>query len=171
MSSKIEFTSKKQSIALLTEMFNKWNDKLAILTDNQASNLSFHANRSIKDDVSHLWLWQRISNARMEAAVTNKSPNLDWWPKKFDPESETDLIKINDWIYQSNKDKPWSNVYNDWKDGFLRLINLANQINENDLLNTSKFPWLKGYPLIAVLFGSYDHHREHFEKLTSDKRE
>ena len=102
----------------------------------------------------------------MEGALNNKTPNLDWWPDEFDPESETDLEKINEWIYEINMKKSWSNVYKDWKEGFSHLISLAEKINENDLLNPDKYSWLKGYPLIAVLQGSYNHHAEHLEKLS-----
>ncbi|MFX1254302.1 MAG: ClbS/DfsB family four-helix bundle protein [Promethearchaeota archaeon] len=165
MSPEIEFKDKKQSIGLLREIFNSWNDQLSKMTENQVVVKRFQSNRSIKDDLAHLWIWQKISVARMEGALNNKSPNLDWWPDEFDPESEADLEKINEWIYEINMKKSWSNVYKDWKEGFSRLISLAEKINENDLLNPEKFPWLKGYPLIAVLQGSYDHHAEHLEKL------
>ncbi len=165
MSPEIEFKDKKQSIGFLKEMFNSWKDQLSKITEDQVVVKRSHSDRSIKDDLSHLWIWQKISIARMEAALKNKNPNLDWWPDEFDPESESDLEKINEWIYETNMKKSWSNVYKDWKEGFSRLISLAEKINENDLLNHDKFSWLNGYPVIAVLQGSYNHHVEHLEKF------
>ncbi|MFX1284191.1 MAG: ClbS/DfsB family four-helix bundle protein [Promethearchaeota archaeon] len=169
MPPEIEFKDKKQSISLLKEIFNSWKDQLSKITENQVVVKRSNSNRSIKDDLSHLWIWQKISVARIEGALNNKNPNLDWWPEEFDPESETDLEKINEWIYEINMKKSWSNVYKDWKEGFSRLISLAEKINENDLLNPEKYSWLKGYPLIIVLQGSYNHHAEHLEKLSYKK--
>ncbi|MFW9856834.1 MAG: ClbS/DfsB family four-helix bundle protein [Candidatus Thorarchaeota archaeon] len=161
----IKFRDKNQSIGLLKEMFNTWKNHLSELTENQAFVKRPYSSRSIKDDVAHLWIWQRISVARIEGALNNKSPDLDWWPEEFDPESEADLEKINKWIYEINREKSWKRVYKDWKEGFSRLISLAEKVNENDLVDTDRFSWFEGYPLIAVLEGSYDHHAEHLEGL------
>jgi hypothetical protein len=35
------------------------------------------------------------------------------------------------------------------------------------LLNDEKYPWLEGSPIVLVLLGTYDHHREHLEDLLS----
>lgn len=32
---------------------------------------------------------------------------------------------------------------------------------------TERLPWLKGYSLAFILVASYDHHQEHFEKLST----
>jgi hypothetical protein len=57
-------------------------------------------------------------------------------------------------------------VHQVWRDGFLRLLELAAAIPEQDLLDTKKYPWLKGYALFDVLKGSYEHHHiDHLEPL------
>jgi hypothetical protein len=156
---------KAQSIALLKDEFERWDSMLANLSDEQAAS-TLYANRSIKDDVAHLWAWQRISVARVEAAVNDSEPNLEWFPAEFTPESEDDLHAINEWMYQISKDIPWSEVYQRWRNGFLRFIDLAEQVPEADLLAVGHYPWLADYPLIAVLEGAYDHHHtEHLGHL------
>jgi hypothetical protein len=37
-------------------------------------------------------------------------------------------------------------------------------ISERDLLDSGRYPWLKGYPLAFILLASYDHHQEHLDK-------
>jgi hypothetical protein len=44
-------------------------------------------------------------------------------------------------------------------------LELAESIPEKDLLEIGKYPWLREYPLSAVLLGSYEHHEEHLEPL------
>ena len=166
MSTETGFTSKKQAMEGLTEIFNIFNEKLSQLNAQQVSNLSVHKDRTIKDDVAHLYMWQRVSIARMEAALKNTEPELGFWPKQFNPESKQDLDSINEWIYLSNIQKTWSDLYKIWKENFLQFLKLAEKIDEKSLLQPSKFTWLKGYPLIAVLYGSYNHHKEHLEKIT-----
>jgi hypothetical protein len=57
-------------------------------------------------------------------------------------------------------------VHQDWRDGFLRFLELGEMIAEKDLLDPEKYPWMKGYSLFVVLQGSYEHHHiDHLEPL------
>jgi len=58
-----------------------------------------------------------------------------------------------------------------WKDGFLRFIELGNEISEKDLLDGDRYLWRKEYSLAFILVASYDHHQEHIEKLIDWLRE
>ena len=164
MTVEITFTNKKQSLDLLTDIFNRWNYHLTRMTEDEVFTRAVHPTRSIKDDVAHVWFWQRLTVARTKAVVNNSTPNFDWWPHEIDRESAEDSV-INEWIFKTYLQKPWSEVYKDWKEGFVQLITLTEQIDEKDLLDPKKFLWLKGYPLIVVLSGSYNHHRIHLEKI------
>ncbi len=165
MVNEVEFTAKQQALTLLNEIFSLWDNKLFNMTEKYVLSTSVHPHRTIKDDIAHLWIWQRVSVARLEAALSEQEPVLDWLPKGLDLESDSDLHQINEWIFDSNKDKSWSEVYQSWRTNFLHLISLSDKIDESTLLESSKFLWLDGYPLIAVLAGTYNHHTEHFEKL------
>ena len=64
------------------------------------------------------------------------------------------------------RDSPWSAVHADWQDGYLRFLDLAEQIPEDGLFDTQRYGWMHGYSLYAVLEGAYIHHHdEHFEPL------
>jgi hypothetical protein len=56
-------------------------------------------------------------------------------------------------------------VYQDWRAGFQRFLELGAAIPETDLVSVGRYAWLEGYALIAVLQGSYEHHQEHAEYL------
>ncbi len=72
---------------------------------------------------------------------------------------------INAVIYAAVKDDPWDLVYARWQAGFEHLLQTASQMNENDLLDSDRYPWMHGYSMADVLIGTYGHHVEHWEML------
>jgi hypothetical protein len=157
---------KAQIIALVKEEFKRWEELLSGLSEQQINTPPDPCELSIKDVVVHLWAWQQRSNARLEAALQRKEPEFPKWPPEFDPEAEGEPDQLNAWIHETYREKPWSSVYRDWKDGFHRLIELGEAIPEKDLLDPERYPLLEGYRLSDVLLGSYEHHHiDHFEHL------
>jgi hypothetical protein len=156
---------KKQILTMLKEEFNRWEELLAGMSEEQITAQHLPSNLSIKDVIAHLWAWQQRSIARLEAALHDKEPEFPRWPAEFDPEQE-DVDQMNAWIYETNRVKPWSRVYGDWRAGFLRFLELGEAIPEKDLLDAGRYPWLEGQPLSIVFVGSYEHHHiDHLEPL------
>jgi len=156
---------KSQFIAALRDVFNRWEQLLAALNEEQITARLPSSRLSIKDVMAHLWAWQQVSSARLEAALSNREPEFPQWLAGLHPESEENRDKYNERIYQDNRESPWSSVHQVWKAGFLRFLELAEAIPEPDLLEVGKYSWLREYPLSAVLLGSYNHHHEHLESL------
>ena len=157
---------KQQILTALREEFNRWEELLASLSEEQITAPHLPSDISIKDVIAHLKAWQQVSIARLEAVQLNKEPVFPDWLAGLDPESEEDRDQFNARIYESYHQQPWLRVHQDWRDGFLRFLKLGEAIPENDLLDTEKYPWLKGYSLLAVLQGSYEHHHDdHLESL------
>jgi hypothetical protein len=157
---------KKQILTMLKEEFNRWEELLAGMSEEQITAQHLPSNLSIKDVIAHLWAWQQRSIARLEAALHDKEPEFPRWPAEFDPETEGEPHQLNAWIYETNRVKPWSGVYGDWRAGFLRFLELGEAISEKDLLDAGRYPWLEGQPLSIVFVGSYEHHHiDHLEPL------
>ncbi len=157
---------KSQMVAMLDEEFHRWEAVLAGMSDAQATAPLLPSDWSIKDVLAHLRAWQQVSIARLEAALDNTEPELPIWLAGLPPDSDEYIEKFNDWIYQAYRERPWANVYQVWREGFLHFLELAQAIPEQDLLEAGRYPWLEGNPLIAVLGGSYNHHHdEHLEPL------
>jgi hypothetical protein len=152
-------------LAALNEQFNRWEKLLASMNDEQINIPLLPSNWSSKDVIAHLWAWQQRSIARVEAARFNRKPEFPKWPPELDPDSEANIDQINAWIYDTCREQPWSKVHRNWKKGFLRFLELGGGIPEKDLLDSGRYPWLKGHPLAFILLASYDHHQEHLEKL------
>lgn len=162
---------KEHILTALREQFNRWEEVLASLGEEQITAPRYDFNWSIKDVMVHLWAWQQISVARMEAAVRNQEPEFPRWLAELDGDWEENARQTNAWIYETYHEKPWPAVYQNWREGFLQLLELGEPISEKELLDGDRYPWLKGYPLAFILVASYDHHQEHLEQLLAALRE
>jgi len=163
---------KDQILTTLKEEFNRWEELLSSLSEEQITNPRLQSNWSIKDVVAHLMAWQQVSIARLEAARFNTEPVLPIWLEGLDPESEENIDQFNARIYETYHQQPWSSVHAGWRDGFLRFLKLGEGIPEDDLVDTKKYPWLKGYALFAVLQGALEHHHDdHLEPLLARIRQ
>jgi hypothetical protein len=156
---------KTHMLAALREEFEHWEKMLASLREEQITTAPQPGELSIKDEVAHLWAWQQRSIARLEAALNNTVPKMPEWLPEITGDGEEDTDQINARIYATYQNRSWSEVYRQWRAGFLRLLELGAMLPEPALLDSSRYAWLGGYSLANVLLGTYDHHQEHLEKL------
>lgn len=157
---------KEHILAALREQFDRWELLLMSLSDEQLNAPHFDLGWSIKDVMAHLWAWQEISRARMEAGVIDQAPTYPKWMASMGEDWEENADRVNALIFEINHNGPWSEVHESWRAGFLRFLELGSLISERNLLDGDLYPWLKGYSLAFILVASYDHHQEHLEKLT-----
>jgi hypothetical protein len=162
---------KQHILAALSEEYNRWEELLAGLSEAQITTAHRPSSWSIKDDITHLWAWQQRSIARLDAARLNREPTFPKWPAAIDPDSEDATDQINAWIYESNQNQSWSQIHQNWSEGFRRFLAGAEAIAEKELLDSGRYPWLNAQPLAFVLIASYDHHHEHLEKVIAWLRE
>ena len=156
---------KQQLLTMLRDVFNHWEKLLAGMPEHEITDPKLPDNWSIKDVVAHLWAWQQRSIARQKAALEDAEPDYASWSTAFGSDPEEDVDKTNAWLYEASRDKPWQGVYSDWRAQFLRLLELAEQMPEKDLLDPARYAWMGGDPLSASLEGTYEHHKEHLEQL------
>jgi hypothetical protein len=159
---------KAHILQLLQEEYTQWEDLLADMSETQLTDTHLPGpppGWSVKDVLAHLWGWQQLSVARAHAALQNSTPAYPQWTEQFGPDPEEDVDRTNAWIYESNRDRPWSSVYADWRAGFGRFVELAAQIPAADLLTPGRYAWMGEYSLADSLQGSYEHHQEHRDAL------
>ncbi|GAP12621.1 DinB superfamily [Longilinea arvoryzae] len=162
---------KHHILAALREVFGQWEDLLDSLSEAQITAPLAPSEWSVKDVIAHLWIWQQRSLARSEAARLDREPVYPDWPVAGDPDGEGGADPVNDWIHATYQDASWASLRQEWRAGFIRLLNSAKQIPERDLLDGSRHAWLNGYSMADVLIGSYDHHKEHLDGLREWLRE
>jgi hypothetical protein len=157
---------KEHILAALREQLERWEELLASLGDEQITAPLLPSSWSAKEVITHLWVWQQRSIARMEAARLNREPQFPRWnPEVEDPDAEGNADPTNAWIYETYHKLPWSEIHQNWREGFLRFVESGEVMAERDLLSADQYPWLEGYSPAFVLVASYDHHQEHIEKL------
>jgi hypothetical protein len=152
-------------LAALREEFDRWEELLMGLSAEQIAAPLLPSAWSIKDVIVHLWAWQQRTIVRMGAALDDREPEFPNWKSGVDPEANVATDETNAWIYEAYRERPWSEVYQNWREGFIRLLEAGERITERDLLDGEKYPWLEGYSLALVLLATYDHHQEHLEKI------
>jgi len=153
-------------LAALREQFDRWEELLTSLSEEQITTPHFDFDWSIKDIMAHLWAWQQISIAQVEGGLRDQQPEFPKWIVESIENWEEDADRVNARTFETQHRKSWSEIYQKWKDGFLQFLELGRQISERDLLDGDRYPWLNGYSLAFILVASYDHHQEHLEKLT-----
>jgi hypothetical protein len=156
---------KEHILAALQEQFGHWEELLASLSEEQITAPQFDSHWSIKDVMAHLWAWQHVSVVRIEGGVLDREPDYPHWILSVGEDWEDNGDAVNALTFERNHHKPWSEIYQNWRNGFLRLMDVAEKISERDLLDGNRYPWLNGYNLASILVASYDHHQEHLEKL------
>lgn len=156
---------KDHILAALQEQFKSWEELLASLSEEQVTAPNFDLGWSIKDVMAHLWGWQQISIGRMEGGLQDREPQFPAWVNELGKVWEEDANQTNARIYEINHEKPWSEIHQNWRIGFLQFLESGNQLTEKNLLDGDKYPWLGGYSLAFILVASYEHHQEHLEKL------
>jgi len=159
--------NKGQILTELAEIFNRWQELLTTLSEEQIIAPQLPDHWSVKDVVAHMWAWQQASVARAKAAVDDREPNYPVWWDIMGPDPEADVDRTNAYLYKINQDKPWSRVYADWKTQFSHYLELTRQIPEKDLIQPGRYTWMGKYALSASSMGSLDHHREHYDTVST----
>lgn len=152
-------------LAALHEQFVSWDRMIAGVSAEQATARNHPDAWSLSDEVLHLWAWQQRSIARLEAAGADREPVFPAWLPGVDPDAEGQADALNAWVIAHYRDRPWPEVYEQWRSGYLRFLELGGALAEADMLDASRYPWLSGYPAVWILLASYAHHQEHWDAL------
>ena len=157
----IQPDGKARLLAALRDEFDQWQAFFSGLTEEQITTPDPTNGLSIQDVVGHLHAWQQLSIARLEAAQRGEEPLYPDWCAGLYPDDEEYIEQFNATIHDTYRRQTWPRVYEGWRDGFARFLELAEAAPEADLTDTARYSWLRGYALIDVLRGLYEHHLEH----------
>ena len=156
---------KDHILTALKEKFMEWQDLLDTLDEEQVLLAEEPGEWSVKDILAHLWAWQQLTQARLKAALQGGEPVFSLWPAELEESADESPDEINAWIYSHYLSTPWPEIRKYWQECFQNILDLAIKLPERELLDSEKYPWLKGYPLVNIFIATYDHHQEHYEKL------
>ena len=158
---------KEHILAAFREQLELWEKLLSSLDEKQFTAPNFDQDWSVKDVMNHLWGWQQITLARMQAAAQGREPEFPAWVTELGTVWQESADQTNAQIYRNFHAQSWSQTYQNWRQGFLDLLEISENITQRDLLDGDLYPWLNGHAPSAYLISSYDHHQEHLEKLSA----
>lgn len=157
------FLDKQELIDLHEREFEAWERLLAGLSTAQIMDPSLPDGLSVKDTMAHLRAWQQRTIALLEAGLHGHEPHFPQWPVELDESESGDAVdRANAWILETHRDRPWADVYQEWRSGFLRFLELLRAIPESDVRPDGKLAWVAEYQPLDIDPNSYDsHHAEH----------
>ena len=157
---------KDELVANLETVFHAWEELLAGKSEAEITARPEPEEWAIRDVIVHLHAWQEISIARLEAALRDTQPHYPAWLGGADPFfAEEHVNDFNARIQETHHGQSWASVHHEWREGFLRFLELAGAIPGATMFDAKRHAWLRGYALSSVLEGSWEHHQEHLAEL------
>lgn len=117
---------------------------------------------TFKDLIAHLTGWRLMTAARLEAGLRDQEPQAPW-PDHFEGGDleEGNVDAINEWFYQTNRDKPLDQVLRESNEAFDRVERAIQELSDEALFQSGRFAWLywtdEGLGP-AVIRGTYSHY-------------
>jgi hypothetical protein len=111
---------------------------------------------TIRDVIAHLTAWRWWSVARLEGAARDEEPTPPWG-EGLNEDDPADVDRINRRFHEERRDQSIGETLRDSRATFDRLEAALLALPEADLVAPGRYPWLGGYPAIAIVTGSAEH--------------
>jgi hypothetical protein len=122
---------------------------------------------SFKDVVAHLNGWRTRTLARLDAARTGAEP-VPPWPADLDEDSEAGLTQINAWIERAGRERSLQEVLGEARRSFDLMRDAILALSDEELTDPSRYSWMGGWPVGAVIGYAFGHfHEEHEPALSA----
>ncbi|GER88598.1 hypothetical protein KDW_27600 [Dictyobacter vulcani] len=148
-----EFVTKAELLTRMQAGYTEFTNLLSSLSDEQLTTPGVNGKWSIKDNIAHLSAWQNRVITALQA-IHNQVEAGDPTPGMSEDE-------INELYYQTSKDRPLSEVRNEFAAVSLELQSAVERLSDQQL--NSPLPWGKSqnsiWPWIAG--NTYEHYQEH----------
>jgi len=147
--------SKGQVLAAIERERADWETLLAEVGEARMLEPGAMGEWTFKDLVAHLTGWRARSLQRLEAVAKGQAEPPPPWPA--DRASDDD--KINDWLYEVNRDRLLGEVIGESRESYARLAEIIQLLPDEVLSDPDRFPSLEGQALgSAIVSGDYFGH-------------
>jgi len=161
-------SSVKDSVDALRIEFNLWQG-LLLNCKEKPEDCSQDDHWTLKDVLAHLTSWQEVTLARLVAARLNEEPEYPEWFPGEEPETDEATDHVNAKIYKNFENQSLGEIKIQWEQRFSEILLVCSLISEQEFSEPDRYQWINGYPLVAVLNGTLEHHREHRDLITNKK--
>lgn len=150
-------------LKLIAESFEQMERLVASIDESQLTQPGVYDNLSVKDILAHLSAWERMAADWIGAALCGERPVF--YAPGFEvshPDDEVVMHRLNDHIYQENRDRPLDEVLTQFRATHLHTLELVQALSEVDLTDPHRFEWCNSRPLWTLIaVNSYEHYEEH----------
>jgi pimeloyl-ACP methyl ester carboxylesterase len=116
---------------------------------------------SIKDILAHISAWESRMVQWTEESLRGEVPQRPASGMTWD-----DLDRLNEQIYQLNKDKPLEEVWAEFQRSHQEALEAVEALTESDLTDPQRFAWREGDPLWHMIAANtWWHYQEHGEAI------
>ena len=144
---------------------NVWNDLVTEVGSVRVSQPGVAGDWTFKDVVAHLNGWREQTLQNLEAQLAGGDSAPPPWPEELGRGGDDEGVeKINQWMYETNKDLPLTRALSDADLGFDRLRTIVSSVSEEELNDPGRFPYLKGASLGAAITGDSGDLFSHFHE-------
>ncbi len=115
---------------------------------------------SIKDVLAHIVDWEQRMVLWINESLDGDGPDLssDW--------SDEILNKLNQDIYEKNKDREYQDVLEEFKLSYQQSWKAVKRLTDDDLFEPHRFAWREGRPMWYIVEANMsDHYKEHNEAI------
>ncbi len=138
-------------------------DLLSTLSEAQLTARILDAGWSIKDVLSHLVAWQEMMLGWIESGQRGIQPvryTADF--REVDHDREGTIDRLNDYLFQQNRDKPLETVLAEFRATHARVLQALSALTDQEIFDPHRYPWRRGVALLPLIGGNtYAHYEEH----------
>jgi hypothetical protein len=123
---------------------------------------------SVKDVLAHIVDWEQRMIEWINESLDGDGPDLssDW--------SDEVLNKLNQEIYEANKDRDLQDVLDEFTLSYQQSWTAVKRLNDEDLFEPNRFAWREGRPMWYIVDANmsahYKEHNEAIKKWLEEKR-
>ncbi len=146
-------TTKADLLALIGQERVAWEALLGAVGEARLSQPDLAGGWTFKDVAAHLTAWRQRAVVRLQAVQRGETPPPPPWAGV-----PADDDSVNDWIYQTNRDRPPAAVLRESRESLAQLEAAVAALPEADLFDPQRVPWMDGTSLAESIMGnSCDH--------------
>jgi hypothetical protein len=159
-----EITTKAQLITITDESYDRLQQEVAGLTDDEMRKPGVVHNWTVKDVLAHIAGWERMFTGWMDALLRGERPDR---PEAID---EAWLDATNARLYEESHDRSPEAVRIEAAEWHEAIMALIERMSEADLFDPERFPLAGGRPIAPWVRGNADeHYDEHREQIAAWK--
>ena len=124
---------------------------------------------AVKDVLAHIVDWEQRMVEWINESLDGEGPDLssDW--------SDEILNKLNQAIYEANKDRALQDVLEEFQLSYQQSWKAVERLTDEDLFDPHRFAWREGRPMWYIveanMSGHYKEHNEAIKKWSQEKRQ